>query len=371
MAVIGISLIVASVLWVLVRPPPWLATFLLPWRDRRGIGKPPATRRPSGTRDDAGDSGDSGIGLEGPSPLPGSADQPAVWVQAEEARRESREPTPSIQLLEEDAPAPIPVPPTPAAEKAVQDRLAMPPPPPLMIRRQRPDLDADSGEQTTPKATAAQPSTAVPSFSLETEPTINAPTINTPTLNAPSPSVAPLNAPSLRPPVPAFPQLLLTPSPSSSLPPPPCPLTEPFRSVLLAPPPTHTTKPAKPSRKVLLAPGHSPLDWASISGPNADLRNLPPETPYLRVSPAMLKRQTGRKGKDAWTVLGGRVYNITPYAPYHPGGVPELMRCAGRDGSKLFGEVHPWVNYENMLQACLVGIFVDNHEEPSKMEEMD
>jgi len=85
----------------------------------------------------------------------------------------------------------------------------------------------------------------------------------------------------------------------------------------------------------------------------------------------MLKRQTGRKGKDAWTVLGGRVYNISPYAPYHPGGVPELMRCAGRDGSKLFGEVHPWVNYENMLQACLVGIFVDDHEEPSGMEDMD
>lgn len=71
---------------------------------------------------------------------------------------------------------------------------------------------------------------------------------------------------------------------------------------------------------------------------------------------------TGRKGKDAWTVLGGRVYNITPYLPFHPGGEPELLRGAGRDGTRLFGEIHPWVNYEGMLAACLVGIYVPEEE---------
>jgi cytochrome b involved in lipid metabolism len=76
----------------------------------------------------------------------------------------------------------------------------------------------------------------------------------------------------------------------------------------------------------------------------------------------MLKKQTGRKGKDAWTVLGGRVYNISPYLPFHPGGEPELLRGAGRDGTRLFGEIHPWVNYEGMLAACLVGIYVPEEE---------
>lgn len=86
----------------------------------------------------------------------------------------------------------------------------------------------------------------------------------------------------------------------------------------------------------------------------------------------MLKKQTGRKGKDAWMALNGRVYNITPYAEYHPGGVPELMRGAGRDGTKLFGEIHPWVNYENMLSACLVGLLVAEPEGgKSEMDEMD
>jgi cytochrome b involved in lipid metabolism len=113
----------------------------------------------------------------------------------------------------------------------------------------------------------------------------------------------------------------------------------------------------------VLSPGHSPLDWARLSSdPTADLRGLPQGSPYLRVTPSMLKKQTGRRGKDAWTVLGGRVYNMTPYAPFHPGGEPELLRGAGRDGTRLFGEVHPWVNYEGMLAACLVGIYVPEEE---------
>ncbi|KAK3904564.1 cytochrome b5-like heme/steroid binding domain-containing protein, partial [Staphylotrichum tortipilum] len=131
----------------------------------------------------------------------------------------------------------------------------------------------------------------------------------------------------------------------------------------LAPPPSHSSKPAKPSRQVVLQPGHSPLDWARLSGhPTADLRGLPRGSPYLRVTPAMLKKMTGRRGKDAWTVMGGKVYNISPYLPFHPGGEAELLRGAGRDGTRLFGEVHPWVNYEGMLAACLVGIYVTEEE---------
>jgi cytochrome b involved in lipid metabolism len=88
----------------------------------------------------------------------------------------------------------------------------------------------------------------------------------------------------------------------------------------------------------------------------------------------MLKNQTGRKGKDAWMGLNGKVYNITPYAEYHPGGIPELLRGAGKDATKLFGEVHPWVNYDTMLSACLVGLLVDEPEGTeyvSEMEQMD
>ena len=65
---------------------------------------------------------------------------------------------------------------------------------------------------------------------------------------------------------------------------------------------------------------------------------------------------------------------------FHPGGVDQLMKGAGREeeGERLFNENHPWVNWENMLGECLVGILVGESEAGvkgieavNKMEEMD
>ncbi|KAI9768719.1 MAG: hypothetical protein M1840_004714 [Geoglossum simile] len=123
-------------------------------------------------------------------------------------------------------------------------------------------------------------------------------------------------------------------------------------------PPTATQKPPKPRKKVLLAPGHSPLDWARLQASGADLRGLP-YSHLLKVPPSQLRLHNMRT--SAWTVLGGKVYNITPYLPYHPGGERELMKAAGRDGTKLFMEIHPWVNWDTMLGACLIGMAADEN----------
>lgn len=77
----------------------------------------------------------------------------------------------------------------------------------------------------------------------------------------------------------------------------------------------------------------------------------------------MLKWYNGRKGRPAWSSYMGKVYNITPYLPFHPGGEGELMRAAGKDGAKLFMEYHAWVNWENMLNSCVVGILVSEGED--------
>lgn len=65
----------------------------------------------------------------------------------------------------------------------------------------------------------------------------------------------------------------------------------------------------------------------------------------------------GGEGRDAWTEYQGKVYNITPYLPFHPGGPTELMKGAGRDVAKLFMEVHSWatemVCYRNALLGFL------------------
>ncbi|KAI9680300.1 MAG: hypothetical protein M1829_001186 [Trizodia sp. TS-e1964] len=148
------------------------------------------------------------------------------------------------------------------------------------------------------------------------------------------------------------------------------PLSPPSSSSL-APPPTSSLKPPKPRQKVVLAPGHSPLDWARLQQSGAHLSGrADPLGPLLRIPPSQLRLHNRRA--DAWSQFGARVYNITPYLAFHPGGEAELMRAAGRDGTHLFVQAHAWVSWENMLENCLVGLAVPEHASPSsRWSEMD
>ncbi|KAI9242102.1 MAG: cytochrome b5-like heme/steroid binding domain-containing protein, partial [Podila humilis] len=105
--------------------------------------------------------------------------------------------------------------------------------------------------------------------------------------------------------------------------------------------------------KFALAPGHSPLDWARLTSSGKDLRGVMGMGRYT-LADVKLHSQND----DAWTVLNGKVYNMTPYLAFHPGGEKEIMRCAGRDGTRLFNLTHKWVNYEYMLKECQVGFLV-------------
>ncbi|OAA47865.1 Cytochrome b5 [Metarhizium rileyi] len=325
MGLLGISLLVASVVYVIIRPPGWLAQRLSQWRGSGDtIADSPTPTRQQRIDDDT-------------TPLP------------ETERPEINPPPPTDAIAKQSSPS---------ESKRLKDAAAMPPPPPLIV--QPPTTDEPDGS-TTPKASAAAPpAIPVPRLSLSSEPLLPLQLLSS---EMPPPPLPRQLRAARTPAMPRFPapdsaQRARGPVPNRG---PPGGLSLPTGR--LAPPPTHSAKPPRPSQKVLLDPGHSPLDWARISGSGADLRGVEPSTPYLRVTPSMLRKQTGRKGKDAWMALNGKVYNITPYAKFHPGGVPELLRGAARDGTKLFGEIHPWVNYENMLAACLVGLLV---EEPEK-----
>lgn len=139
--------------------------------------------------------------------------------------------------------------------------------------------------------------------------------------------------------------------------------------------------PTKTNRKVTLEPGHSPLDWARLcrTAPPEVLRGPDIPLELLRVTPSMLAKH-GRprkpRGRDksivdsdeaepvetVWMALEGKVYNITAYIPFHPGGEGELLRCAGKDGTSLFMKTHSWVNIDGMLKGCLVGILISEEE---------
>jgi len=137
-------------------------------------------------------------------------------------------------------------------------------------------------------------------------------------------------------------------------------------------PQSSAVKTPNPRQKVLLKPGHSPLDWAHLQKSHSNLSGV---DRLVRVTPSMLKEKNGRKGRPAWASYQGKVYNITPYLPFHPGGEGELRRVAGKDAEKLFMEVHAWVNWDNMLDGCLVGIMVTEYDgkgiKESSLDEMD
>lgn len=57
----------------------------------------------------------------------------------------------------------------------------------------------------------------------------------------------------------------------------------------------------------------------------------------FQITPSQLA--VHNKRQDAWLAVRGRVYNITEYLPFHPGGEEELMKGAGKDATTLFDQV--------------------------------
>lgn len=106
-----------------------------------------------------------------------------------------------------------------------------------------------------------------------------------------------------------------------------------------------------PRNKVALAPGHSLMDWIRLGNSAQDLTGVGGRV--LDVTPEQLAQHNTKD--DAWLAIRGNVYNVTRYMSFHPGGVEELERGIGMDATKLFAEVHAWVNYESILKKCFVG----------------
>lgn len=106
-------------------------------------------------------------------------------------------------------------------------------------------------------------------------------------------------------------------------------------------------------KKVILKPGFHLTDWMNltrsatvdISGRNG--------RPLQHVSVTELAAHNTKY--DCWTAYRGKVYNISNYLPYHPGGEAFLLKGAGKDCTELFDKYHAWVNIESMLGKCLIG----------------
>eukprot|EP00891_Asterochloris_glomerata_P002479 jgi/Astpho2/2479/e_gw1.00048.163.1_t len=112
---------------------------------------------------------------------------------------------------------------------------------------------------------------------------------------------------------------------------------------------------ARAAMQVPLGEGYSQMDWIRYKKSEPDLAGKPTSGPRRRNITLEEVKQHNTED-DAWAVLNGKVYNITPYIKYHPGGVHFIMKGAGRDATALFNKYHAWVNSGYMLDTCLVGL---------------
>jgi cytochrome-b5 reductase len=100
--------------------------------------------------------------------------------------------------------------------------------------------------------------------------------------------------------------------------------------------------------KVALKPGFHLADWMRLS--NSMSRSI---VGPRKISLSELSEHSSTF--DCWTAYKGKVYNISNYIPYHPGGAEILKKAAGKDCSLIFDKYHKWVNCEQILGKCIIG----------------
>ncbi|KAI9169824.1 hypothetical protein LWI28_018200 [Acer negundo] len=110
---------------------------------------------------------------------------------------------------------------------------------------------------------------------------------------------------------------------------------------------------ARVRAKIPFEKGYSQVDWLKLTRTHPDLAGLKGQSNRRLITMSEVK-QNQTEGA-MWTVFKGRVYNISPYMKFHPGGVDMLMKGVGKDCTALFNKYHAWVNAEVLLEKCLVG----------------
>ena len=104
--------------------------------------------------------------------------------------------------------------------------------------------------------------------------------------------------------------------------------------------------------KVALRRGFGLHDWSLLCRSARDLAQRKGR-PLRPISPEEIAQHASEH--DAWISLHGKVYNITPYLHYHPGGVDIFKPCLGGDASALFDKYHRWVNTQGLIGVLQLG----------------
>ena len=128
---------------------------------------------------------------------------------------------------------------------------------------------------------------------------------------------------------------------------------------------TATAAKAIPRNKTALRKGFGLSDWNKLVRCSTDLAQL--RGAGIRHAIAWHEIKQHNTMHDGWVVLRRKVYNLSPYLPYHPGGQAILQNVLGKDITALYDKYHRWVNEEGYVcvrQAVCVCVCVacpDSH----------
>lgn len=110
--------------------------------------------------------------------------------------------------------------------------------------------------------------------------------------------------------------------------------------------------------KYKIKPGYSQLDWIQLNKNKTTNYNYIDDLCKVRkITLSELKEHNLKN--DCWISINDKVYDITKYLNYHPGGINTIMMGAGCDGTKLFEEHHNWVSIGNILKNQFLGLLIN------------
>lgn len=73
---------------------------------------------------------------------------------------------------------------------------------------------------------------------------------------------------------------------------------------------------------------------------------------------------------DAWMSYKGKVYDITHYIRYHPGGLQCMQEYMGKDMTVPADSVHKWVNVATMLRPLAIGTLKTEEGQPNEFSQL-
>ena len=123
------------------------------------------------------------------------------------------------------------------------------------------------------------------------------------------------------------------------------------------PPPQQGGDPKHPRRRAksgsIVRPGFGLHDWMTLLRRATNLSQRGGSPLRRDIPPSEVRLHD--KAYDGWVTLRGKVYNVSPYLAYHPGGDEIMHSVLGKDGTVLFDKYHRWVNIENLIGPLLLG----------------